>query len=91
MDISSCSTLIYLNCSVNELSGNTSLLEFYCSGNPLTTLDISNNTALGWVYLRDMPTLYEVCVWETPFPPNNIPFVSIEGSPNVYFTTECSQ
>jgi len=34
-----------------------------------------------------MPTLYEVCVWEIPFPF----YVVKDNSPNVYFTTECSE
>jgi hypothetical protein len=36
-----------------------------------------------------MPSLHEVCVWITPFPSA---FVDVDttGSPNVYFTTECS-
>jgi rhodanese-related sulfurtransferase len=37
-----------------------------------------------------MPTLFEVCVWVTPFPPEGLEILST-GSPNVYFTTECSQ
>jgi hypothetical protein len=37
-----------------------------------------------------MPSLGEVCVWELPFPPEGMT-VHTTGSPNVYFTTECSQ
>ena len=33
--------------------------------------------------------MYEVCVWEMPFPPEGFELDST-GSPNVYFTTECS-
>jgi hypothetical protein len=36
-----------------------------------------------------MPNLFKVCVWEMPFPPASIQVV-IEGSPNAYFTTDCS-
>jgi len=36
-----------------------------------------------------MPTLYEVCVWEKPFPPPGV-LVLAESSPNVLFTTDCS-
>jgi len=86
LDVSANPELRELYVSQNQLSAldvsdNRGLVEFYCSGNPLTTLDISNNTALGWVYLREMLSLIEVCVWETPFPTDNIPFVSTEGSP----------
>ena len=38
-----------------------------------------------------MPTLYEVCVWEMPFPPaDKVELVDTTGSPNVYFTTDCA-
>jgi len=41
--------------------------------------------------LSFMPTLYEVCVWEMPFPPDDkVDLVDTTGSPNVYFTTDCS-
>lgn len=63
--------------------------------------DLSNNTELGteeWyvsynqlngIYLTDMPSLVEVCVWELPFPPEGVE-VDTTGSPNVYFTTDCT-
>jgi hypothetical protein len=35
------------------------------------------------------PTLSKVCVWTMPFPPANVKIFYL-GSPNVYFTTECS-
>ena len=36
-----------------------------------------------------MPSLYEVCVWVMPFPPENaVGTVDTTGSPNVYFTTD---
>jgi hypothetical protein len=37
-----------------------------------------------------MPSLHEVCVWEMPFPPLEGLKLEKTGSPNVYFTTECS-
>jgi hypothetical protein len=43
------------------------------------------------VYINDMPSLYEVCVWELPFPTEEIYDLDTTGSPNVYFTTECSK
>ena len=36
-----------------------------------------------------MLTLTEVCVWEMLFPPAEVD-VNTSGSPNVYFTTNCS-
>jgi hypothetical protein len=39
--------------------------------------------------LDNMPTLLEVCVWEMPFPPEGVE-IDTTGSPNIYFTTECS-
>jgi hypothetical protein len=64
----------------------------------LATLDISNNTRLGPVdYTADpyldiscMPTLEEVFVWTMPFPPEGFK-IDTTGSPNVYFTMECSR
>ncbi len=37
-----------------------------------------------------MPTLYQVCVWELPFPPEGVD-VDMTDSPNVYFTTDSSK
>jgi len=42
------------------------------------------------LYIQEMPSLYKVCVWQTPFPPDGVSVV-YEGSPNVYFTTDCSK
>jgi len=53
-------------------------------------LDISNNSSISTLDIKEMPSLYEVCVWEMPFPPNNGVHVYTDGSPNVYFTTECT-
>ena len=57
--------------------------------NLLPTLDISNNTKLQILWIGQMPTLYEVCVWET-FSLNSVE-VHIEENPNVYFTTACAK
>jgi len=40
--------------------------------------------------ISEMPSLYEVCVWVVPFPPEGV-LVNTTGSPNFYFTTECSK
>lgn len=91
-----------VNCYGNQLtsldvSNLSDLLFLTCGGNQLSSLDISNNPGLGlnthWettLDIRNMPTLYEVCVWTTPFPPEGMQ-VNTDGSPNVYFTTECSK
>jgi hypothetical protein len=59
-----------------------------CSYNALINLDVSNNPALLELKLENMPSLYEVCVWEMPFPPDGFN-LNTNGSPNMYFTTEC--
>jgi len=41
------------------------------------------------VYIKDMPSLYKVCVWEIPFPPDGV-YIYATNSPNVYFTTDCN-
>ncbi|MCP4312343.1 MAG: T9SS type A sorting domain-containing protein [Bacteroidetes bacterium] len=94
IDISNNSSLVSLFCSENQLtsldvSNCIDLLELYCSDNQLTSLDVSNNAAIEYLYLSNMPTLYQVCVWELPFPPISVN-LDTTGSPNVYFTTECS-
>jgi hypothetical protein len=61
-----------------------------CAGNQLTSLDISNNTVLEELYLGNMPSLGKVCVWTLPFPPEGVA-LDTEGSPSVYFTTDCSK
>jgi hypothetical protein len=60
------------------------------STNPISSLDISKCTSLTHLFCRDMHTLAEICVWETPFPPDGLQ-VYTKGSPNVYFTTDCSK
>jgi hypothetical protein len=41
------------------------------------------------LYINDMPTLYDVCVWELPFPPDGLN-LNTEGSPNINFITNCN-
>jgi len=65
------------------------LEELYCYNNQLTSLDVSQNNKLEELDLGNMPTLYEVCVWVSPFPPPATS-VYIDGSPNIYFTTNCT-
>jgi Leucine-rich repeat (LRR) protein len=92
LDISDNVELESLYCQYNELialdvSNNTNLRFMDCSGNQLTTLDFSNNLLLEGAILQFMPLLHKVCVhelWD-----NYNPY--IPRSPNVYFTTDCSQ
>ena len=93
----------HLECVENQLtsldvSNLYDLRLLYCGNNLLTSLDISNNLMLGvdvdytecYLGIDTMQSLEEVCVWTMPFPPEGFK-LQMEGSPNVYFTTECSQ
>ena len=95
LDVSKNTVLTYLQCSTNQLTAlnltnNHFLDQLICSDNQLTSLDISQNIALRSLWISDMSTLQEVCVWTMPFPTIGIT-VHIAGSPNIYFTTECSK
>jgi hypothetical protein len=83
-----------MNCSNNQLtsldvSGCNALEILECGQNQITSLDVSNNTSLTFLSIKDCPTLYEVCVWTTPFPTGDIQ-VFRGGSPNVCFETDCN-
>jgi len=78
-----------INLFDNSVSNNAALEGLYLSDNQLTNLDVSNNIALRYIILNDMPSLNEVCVWEMPFPPDEV-YVEMTNSPNLYFTTDCS-
>ena len=93
LDVSNNTSLLELSCYTNQLSAldvsnNTALEYLECGQNQLSTLDVSNNTALQMLDISEMPSLYEVCVWTLPFVRL---FKYTSGSPNVYFTTECSE
>jgi Leucine-rich repeat (LRR) protein len=93
LDVMNNTALDILNCSHNKLtsldvSNNAALYILDCSSNPLAGLDISNNITLESLDLSEMPTLYEVCVWITPFPPAGFSLNPYD-SPNVYFATDC--
>jgi hypothetical protein len=100
LDVSNNTALRCFCCSDNQLtsldvSNNTALNHFDCGYNLLTSLNISNNVAISsngcWVNalnIDGMPSLYEVCVWET-FSLGSVE-VDATKSPNVYFTTECT-
>jgi hypothetical protein len=95
LDVSNCTALFEIWCQSNQLASldittNGGLRTLICTKNQLTRLNISNNIQLKELDMRYMPTLEEICVWTMPFPPEGY-YVSMEGSPNVYFTTECSK
>ena len=103
LDLSNNIILTSLLCDRNQLtslnvSNSTALEVLNCEANQLTSLDVSNNTALGtWpaygfpdLNISQMLTLYQVCVWEMPFPPAGVE-VDTTNSPNVYFTMDCSK
>ncbi len=104
LDISNQPTLRWLICDNNQftsldVSTQPDLRRLSCSGNQLDSLDISKNNLLGqdepdwlpcFLEIEDMPSLGKVCVWELPFPPVGFRLCA-EGSPNVYFTTDCSK
>jgi hypothetical protein len=100
LDLSSCTALTYLDCSFNplsylDLSANTRLEYLNCAANQLICLDLRNNTLIGSgnedntnLDLGFMPSLTEVCVWTTPFPPSGME-INVSGSLNIYFTENC--
>jgi len=73
-----------------HLSNCPDLKYLYCDSIQLTGIDVSSNKDLYHLDLTYMPSLQEVCVWETPFPPEGL-YLDTTGSPNVYFTTECGR
>jgi hypothetical protein len=92
LDISKCTALEYLDCRGNPLiqmdvSSNTALSYLSCGG-MFKHLDISENTALTTLCVRNMPRLEEVCVWTIPFPPDSVEVINV-CSPNVSFTMNC--
>jgi len=91
LDVTVNHALTSLHCDSNQLasldvSTKTALRYLGCGNNQLASLDVSNNTALIEIDISAMASLYEVCVWEMPSPPEGVS-VFTEGSPNVYFTT----
>jgi hypothetical protein len=105
LDLSKNTALSTLDCTANQLtnldvSKNTGLMFLLCGSNPLATLDLSKNLSIGlgeqggcgggcYLDISNMPTLGKVCVFRTPFPPNGF-LLCNEGSPNAYFSEDCS-
>jgi Leucine-rich repeat (LRR) protein len=95
LDLSNITSLEWLYCASNQLTAldvtnQSDLMELEFGGNQLSTLDLTNNPALERLELSQMPSLGEVCVWTTPFPPARVN-LNTSGSPNIFFTTECSK
>ena len=95
LDLSNNASLTKLVCNNNlfttlDLSANTALTFMISCGNQLTSLDISHLTGLTKVGYDNMPMLLEVCVWTLPFPPAGV-FVLRDYSPNLVYTTACTQ
>ena len=85
--------LTEIRCSNNQLtcldlSENTLIERLDCSGNQIVSIDLTNFRGCDWflcVSLRDMPSLLQVCIADMSYSF----LISLTGSPNAYFTTEC--
>ena len=101
LDVTGCPDLTDLVCNSNVLTdldvlSNPLLQILYCSDNQFTYLDLSFNDRIGSrdhdridLSIGGMPSLEEVCVWASPFPPEGV-IINIEDSPYVRFTDQCS-
>lgn len=94
LDLSANLLLNELKCTNNllkklDVKVNTSLITMVSCGNQLSTLNLSQNIKLKLAGFDNMPSIGEVCVWTLPFPPEGVK-VLMGFSPNVYFTTNCS-
>jgi len=94
LDITDNPALTDLRCSGNlleaiDISQNPSITTFSCGWNQLSSLNLSNNIELTYIELSGMSTLYNVCVWELPFPPSGVELYH-NDSPNINFTMDCN-
>ena len=94
LDVSRNTVLEQLYCDHNQLtyldvSHNAVLKSLSCGSTLITNLDLSRNDAIEVIDLSDIPTLYDVCVWVLPFPPEGIQVITT-GSPHINFMTDCS-
>lgn len=92
LDVTNNKALDRLECSDNLLttlntSNNPELWLLHCGNNQISTLDISNNTKIYQLAINGMQSLTRVCVWKIPFPVE----AYTTGSPNIYYTTDCSK
>ena len=86
--------LTYLDCggcglTTLNVENFPKLKSLICSSNELEKLDLSECPQLQYLDLSGMPGLYEVCVWEEPFPPEGAVAIT-DGSSRIHFTSECS-
>ncbi|MFC2081077.1 T9SS type A sorting domain-containing protein [Bacteroidota bacterium] len=95
IEISSCPALEYLRLNNIEnksldLSGNKALKYLRMWKGAIRQLNISANSALEKITLSDMQDLHEICVWDS-FSTDIVNMeIDTTGSPNAYFTTECT-
>ncbi|MFO7932531.1 MAG: T9SS type A sorting domain-containing protein [Bacteroidales bacterium] len=93
LDVSQNPVLTEIRCSNNQLtcldlSENTLIERLNCSGNRIVSIDLTNFRGCDWflcISLRDMPSLLQVCIADMSYSY----LISLTGSPNAYFTTEC--
>jgi len=95
IDLSMNPALKTLRCSSNmltslDVSMNPYLESLDCGFNKLTMLDVSRNTFLNDLTINNMPSLFKLCVEVRPFPIFNVNVWS-GGSPNVYYSTDCTK
>lgn len=89
LDVSNLPALEHLECSSNnmtslDVSNDTSLNMLNCMNNELTNLNLTTCPSLTYIQLNDMPSLQQVCVWITPFPPEGVTLKKT-SSPNITF------
>jgi len=93
LDLSQNTLLTELRCSENmlhslDLSENTLIERLNGSGNQIVSIDLTNFKGCDWflcISLRDMPSLLQVCISDMSYSF----LISLTGSPNAYFTTDC--
>ena len=94
LDLGANLLLSELRCTNNFLKKldvgiNTNLEVMTSCGNQLSSINLSQNTKLKLIGVDNMPSMRELCVWTLPFPPEGVN-VLMGYSPNVFFTTRCS-
>jgi hypothetical protein len=95
LNVSNNTALESISCGGNQLtsldlSNNTVVKSILLEDSQISSLNISTNSALQVIDIVRTPNLKEVCVWTIPFPPPGVKF-NADDSPDVTFTTDCSQ
>jgi len=95
IDLTNNTLLEHLDLAENQLSylnlTNILSLESCDFGdNPLISLDLRNNQLLYTLILDYLPSLYQVCVWDSFTADSKDMNIETTGSPNIFFTTECT-